>query len=535
MQHAAPDQVHALGSPALPWNTVNRRLHAWLDHPGLWLATSAVLVLATLVKLLRPPLNGDIGFLLHVAGRLLDGAVLYRDIIETNPPLIFYLALPAVYLSRLLGISPIVGFYTSLTAVALASVWTCQRLLRFLPLLNRWGLRVSTLFLVALFLPLAYPHQGQREYLTLLTFTPYLLLTALRTLHGRVPTGLAVSVGLAAGIGLAIKPFFLFVWVLFLLYALKVAGWRSLLHTAENWCIALIQPLYAITVLIGFPDFQRGVRMTLQFYSAYNTGFRDVLAPIETIVVIVFALWIIFARPVPRYRAMLHLSMLAAAGFWLMMVLQKKGFTYHFLLVDSYLLLTLFLLGLDLISRRITLRRMTHVRRPTAAGLGSLAIVIWAVHLLLLPPPAIWEVEQLRPFVKRYAVGKPLLVLDSTLWVAFPLVNETGALWTSPFNCLWMIPGLYPKGAPAAGYHSREQMSTAERFFVDTVVDDFVRNRPALLIVNTSREGRVAMSHLPWFNFLEYFGRDPRFARAFQDYEQVPLEGVYQVYRRRDN
>jgi hypothetical protein len=44
--------------------------------------------------------RSDIAFLLYAAGRVLDGARLYLDVVEINPPLIIALNLPAVLLAR---------------------------------------------------------------------------------------------------------------------------------------------------------------------------------------------------------------------------------------------------------------------------------------------------------------------------------------------------------------------------------------------------------------------------------------------------
>ena len=48
----------------------------------------------SLVGQFRMPLNGDSAYVLDVARRMLDGAVLYRDIIDVNPPFIFWASLP---------------------------------------------------------------------------------------------------------------------------------------------------------------------------------------------------------------------------------------------------------------------------------------------------------------------------------------------------------------------------------------------------------------------------------------------------------
>jgi hypothetical protein len=57
---------------------------------GLPWAAGLVLLLALLAEF-RSLIRPDTGFLLDAAGRVLDGAVIYRDVVEINPPLIVWL------------------------------------------------------------------------------------------------------------------------------------------------------------------------------------------------------------------------------------------------------------------------------------------------------------------------------------------------------------------------------------------------------------------------------------------------------------
>ncbi len=58
---------------------------------GAWLALSTVL-------------NHDSAWALYVGQAMMDGAQLYQDIIEINPPLAFALAVPPVWIANLAGI-----------------------------------------------------------------------------------------------------------------------------------------------------------------------------------------------------------------------------------------------------------------------------------------------------------------------------------------------------------------------------------------------------------------------------------------------
>ena len=63
--------------------------------------------LASLLYFLQATPNHDVAWYLVATDRFLDGARLYRDIIEVNPPLVFYLTVPPVAVARLTGWEPI--------------------------------------------------------------------------------------------------------------------------------------------------------------------------------------------------------------------------------------------------------------------------------------------------------------------------------------------------------------------------------------------------------------------------------------------
>jgi hypothetical protein len=164
----------------------------------------------------------DMAFLLYTAGRVLDGARLYVDVVEINPPLIVALNLPAVLLARALGVSDIAVLRLLLSMALLGSLAFSAWALRLALGVDRTGLRPLVLLLAfALFLAPGNDF-GQREHLLVALALPYVLLAVARA-DGRPAAALpAFAAGLLAGIGLALKPHFLLVWVAIEGYA----AWR---------------------------------------------------------------------------------------------------------------------------------------------------------------------------------------------------------------------------------------------------------------------------------------------------------------------
>src|SRR6185437_14974726 len=88
----------------------------------------ALTALTTALRLVDT-VDSDVAWQLWIAGRLHAGAHLYRDIIEVNPPLWFWMAIPVERLAAVLQL-PIVTalIFTVGMAVALA-LWATNRLL----------------------------------------------------------------------------------------------------------------------------------------------------------------------------------------------------------------------------------------------------------------------------------------------------------------------------------------------------------------------------------------------------------------------
>src|SRR5690606_30677499 len=102
----------------------------WVDHAGVRWLLALLFASAGVV----PPLLGrvipDTAFLLYAAERLLDGARLYVDLVEVNPPLVVWLNLPLVILARVLGVSPVPVYQIAVAVLAGFSLATARLILR---------------------------------------------------------------------------------------------------------------------------------------------------------------------------------------------------------------------------------------------------------------------------------------------------------------------------------------------------------------------------------------------------------------------
>ena len=179
-----------------------------------WPAT-VFLVLFAVVLLgprLTPPwhLNHDVAWYCYVAGRVLDGAMPYVDVIDMNPPLAAYLCIPAAALARMLHGPDILVFNVYVCSLALVSLILSHAVLRRSAIFPRPALRRFLLaILIYVLVAAPGPAFGQREHFLVLALLPYLLAGASRAV-GRPLGGPSLFVlGLLAGVGVSLKPYFL--------------------------------------------------------------------------------------------------------------------------------------------------------------------------------------------------------------------------------------------------------------------------------------------------------------------------------------
>lgn len=492
-------------------------------------AAAGDLVSALLVVLLggtaafARPFNHDAGWLLHVADRMLAGDRLYVDLVEVNPPLVVFLAVGAQGLARLLGVPATTALVAAVLAWAVVSLVLVQRVLR--GLLPGLPARFLFLALAALALTVLPGYDfGQREHLFVVAFLPYVVLRAAR-LDGK--GGPALPIGLLAGLGVALKPFFLLAWLAVEGVVLLRAGWKEW-RRPETVAVALVLAVYALGVVLLTPAYFALARLASQVYGGFFPApLADLVTDARMLLAVAAAG--LAALLLPRRTPLAGLAALlaaAAVGSAAGVLVQGKGWDYHWLPVVAAAALSLGAAALEGLAARGPV--LARFRWPLALTLvavaGNEVAAARAVRTEMEP----FYLPQMRRLVETHARDGSLFALTTRMEVTFPLVNETGVGWASRFNILWPLPGLYADRAalpPEALYRRREEMGEMERLLVDGVVEDLQRSRPALLLVDRWGPGQ-ALGH---FSYLDYFLRDARFAALMREYRPLTQVGHYVV------
>jgi hypothetical protein len=482
--------------------------------------------------------NGDASWLLYVAGRYLDGAQLYVDVFETNPPMSILLSVPAAWLSRQTGIAAELCLYTQVIVIACVSLWAAARLAEPAGLI-RPDQRAIFLALAA-FAMLVMPSRcfAQREHFAAIVLLPYLMLQAARW-RGPPPAGfgLPLLAGLGAGLAMCIKPYFglclAFAHLALLVRSLAAAEAGPRLSTYRSHIMAaardgrLVPPeaivalaglaVYVAAALLFFPDYFGPLleRIALAYLPHRLTPAQFFASHAFLLLLSVSAFaWL--AR-IP-FWAPLPLALAAgAAGGLASALIQFKGWAYHQLPT-----VTLALLAIAAASLLANPSR--HERRSSRAlALGALALLFGAAA------PAVFAAHDkpraLEAAIRSHAPHPSLLIASSNLGLSFPLVSRLDARWTGRSASLWMSEGSSSLLGHERDPERRKRLKVLFDLDRQNFVEDAVRSRPDVIgLAAVDAESDL----LPWAMAV------PVMAVLLADYQQTALVDGVRVMVRKD-
>jgi hypothetical protein len=379
---------------------------------------------------------------------------------------------------------------------------------------------------------------GQREHIMLIAAVPYLLLSGLRADGGPSSRGLGFAIALCAGIGFALKPHFMIMPALIESYLIHRHGWSRQLRDIVPWTIGLVAVAHAIFAVLVTPEYFTFVLpLVLRYYTELGDVemigmlLGSVLAPT------ILALVPLSAAALFMLRSRLGVVLaLFAIGTVASAALQAKGWSYHSLpALSATLLLAAVVIG-GVLDRYLPLEKINQPM-PIAVITASLMMLVFYQSALFNPPFRNQRgfedsvAVRLEHVIEQYADNKRILVLSPGIYPHFPVFNYTGARNAMRFESLWLLQGIYADCEEFAPlYNPIESMSIAEQFVFRAVAEDFARVRPSLVIID--RVAGIPRCQARAFDYLEYFQRNPLFAKTFQAYTPLMDLERYTIYWR---
>ena len=449
---------------------------------------SIALTLVALITAIRltGTVDSDVAWQLWIAGRMHGGADLYRDIIETNPPLWFWMAVPVERVASVLHVRIESALIVMMGALGALSLLGTSRFIRHVaPSRQMMFLCVAALMLSAM----PWVHVGQREQIVMMGALPFAALIAARRECRAVPVLLALAIGACAALGFALKHYFLLVPLLLELWLL--AGLRRSWHPIrpETMAMAAVGTVYAGAILILEPDFLTRIVPLLQLaYGAFGApSVAYLLGPFAIVALLLLgalallAPRLMFSREAPLASAL----SIASLGFTLAYFIQFKGWPYHTIPMTGFAGMAL----IALLAESNSPLRALRVATPALLGLPLFLAAAEQRHPALPSPDLTDAISGL----KR---GESVGFLTTETAIPWSVTLQGGYTFASRYNGFWMMPAIMRNerlGGPSRGLtHLGTQI-------VSDTVADFTCSPPRRIIVSRPQPGEDLFDILPFF------------------------------------
>ena len=509
------------------------RFASMLRRPSGSIIAMAILLtvlMLVMVTTIRSPEKDDVAWLLYVARKWLAGQRLYEDLVEVNPPLIIWLyAIPA-QLALWLNAAPKLIAIPFFAVLVLASAWWSACLLQGRgPLFAQRVPVFAVIGVVLLVVPGV--EFGQREHLLTAAILPYLCVMAGWLDGSRSTRRTSVAAGIVAGLGCAFKPTYALAFLL-----PELLGWlrgRPMIRTAPISAF-LAATLYGVIVLVFCPAFLRhAVPLALALYGGTDTPLPELLAEAR---VVIFAgcvgtlLWIICRRQLAARSSfvlcLFSILVTFTFGATIVYVLEGKNWFYHRIPATMTAVLALVLWAFEILPN-LKLPEVAVPRRrlivASALTFASLASFIYGGAVRMQP----WVEEAVEPNLStevrlekliKHEHARTYIAFSEWIELGFPVVNNTGVVWTSRFDSMWALKGelwrAHQDGRAPADWPIRHW-----------VARDFVTGCPDIAVVDARGEGGI--------NYVAVLvASDPAFAQAWTHYHQIAEINGLRVLKR---
>jgi hypothetical protein len=490
-------------------------------------ATFAIVVVLFAVQAVirfRSHLDPDVAWYLYAGGRLLDGGVLYVDVVEVNPPLGIWLTVPIAAAARILGVGTVPLLYTVLLCLTALSLALSARLLSAAADISDFARHLILILLAALMLFLPAADFGQRDHVMIVLATPWLLLRWNRLVDQVVSLPFAALVGLMAAFGLWLKPHY--VIAVFAVELVLIFGTRRLRTTfcVENLAIAVLGACYIVAayILVSKHFVSLFVLSSQVFVPIYGGRFEEAVQNLIMPIVLGIAAVASLSLLSPSL-VLLRTLFLAAGMAFLAIFLFQVGYR-HQILPGLFVMAVAAGLGVA--------RVVSCDVRPAGFGeravvLASGAAILLAFGLVCLPQSMAYRGGPFEQAIEAEAPeAKSIFIASTAVQHPFPLVEEKGLAWASRYPAQWFAPHiaktLGADGAP--GDH-------LSRGALEATISDLVRFVPDILFVDVG----PSRSHFsgPPLDYLAFWEKDERFRSFWEGYEKRGEVEGFSVFVRR--
>jgi len=356
-------------------------------------------------------------------------------VFELNPPAAIFLYLPAVALSRALGVAPDTVVDVQVFLAAALSLAVASRIVRFCRLLDSAYESMVAAFVLAALTILPAQTFGQREHLALIASLPVIATLTARAQGVKPLPWMILAAGLGAGATICIKPYFvLAIAMAAAAAALRRRSWR-LLFAAELWIAGAVAIVYAVCTIVFYPAFFTDLMPVLaDVYLPVRLPLWKLLIGAPIALSAAALMIILILRRATGPQPPLTVLLAASAGFAAAYVIQGKGWPYHSL---PMLALVLIALAIAIAYPRPAIASDRNRDRAKSLGATAALGILAAASFAYLDIAV--DTRAAIALVKQVAPPHPSIVaITADPAIGFPLVRAVDGRWISGHWGLWV-------------------------------------------------------------------------------------------------
>jgi hypothetical protein len=500
-----------------------QKLSDYLAKPIVLVGCLALVWLGSLAFAVALLPATDIAWRYFIAGGILEGKTLYRDVVDLNPPLWFWAAIPSVWIGSVLGVGAHVAAMTLAHLSSLIALWMFAKGVDGILSKSERGFALVG-FLVAI-LWLAVADVGQREQSALIASLLWLVLALRRDAQLPISLGLAVSIACYSAYGFALKHYFVLIPIAVeVVLALRLGKkWRP--FRPETLVLGGLAIGYALLVFFFTHDFLAEiVPVAAISYDAFNawTGKSKwhailmIIGPAQFLLVpLVLMIRLRDKRPI--ILGLFGLCFL----FLMIIVVQMKGFFYHYIALKGVSVLILVLwLGRE---------------APMAAidkWLVRLGLVGFFFSMIISPLQTVLK-EGATPvsgnllhLIRAEPPSNRIMILSTVPQNSFLVLAQQGRSFGARHYSMWMVPGLIVQGQnQETAVAAKEQLARVRREYLE----DIQCFAPTILISQSEQfKGQKSIQT----EGMAFLREDPAADRWMADHYRLESRlGDFQVWR----